>query len=68
MQSHPVHVLEFHNEQKDDIITFLREAGYEVHVDHGENHVGMLYAKNTHFTKGIVASPVWSKNSNSALP
>ncbi|HSF30005.1 MAG TPA: FkbM family methyltransferase, partial [Candidatus Tectomicrobia bacterium] len=49
--------LEFHNDKKDDIITFLREAGYEVHVDHGENHLGMLYAKNTHFTKGIVASP-----------
>jgi hypothetical protein len=40
---------------KDDIITFLRDAGYEVHVDHGENHLGMLYAKNTHFTKEILA-------------
>jgi FkbM family methyltransferase len=47
--------LEFHNEKKDDIIKFLRDAGYEVHVDHGENHLGMLYAKNTHFTKEILA-------------
>jgi FkbM family methyltransferase len=49
--------LEFHNEKKDDITKFLREAEYEVHVDHGENNLGMLYAKNTHFTKGIVAYP-----------
>jgi FkbM family methyltransferase len=49
--------LEFHNDQKDEIITFLREAGYDVHVDHGENHVGMLYATNPHFTTGIVAYP-----------
>ena len=48
---------EFHNEKQDEITTFLREAGYEVHVDHGENHLGMLYAKNTHFTKEIVAYP-----------
>src|SRR4030095_3254520 len=47
--------LEFHNEKKDDIITFLREAGYEVHVEHGENKLGMLYAKNTNFTKGMCA-------------
>ena len=46
-----------HNEQKDDIITFLRDAGYDVHVDHGENHLGMLYAQNPHFTKRIVAYP-----------
>jgi len=49
--------LEFHNDQKDEIITFLREAGYDVHVEHGEHHLGMLYAKNIHFTKGMVASP-----------
>ena len=49
--------LEFHNEKKDDIIKFLRDAGYEVHVDHGKNNLGMLYAKNPHFTKGIVAYP-----------
>jgi FkbM family methyltransferase len=49
--------LEFHNEQKDDIIKFLREAGYEVHVDQGENHLGMLYAKNTHFTKAVLVYP-----------
>ena len=49
--------LEFHNEKKDDITKFLRDAGYEVHVDHGENHVGMLYAKNPHFTKEIVVYP-----------
>ena len=48
--------LEFHNDQKDEIITFLREAGYDVHVEHGEHHLGMLYAKNIHFTKGMVAS------------
>jgi FkbM family methyltransferase len=49
--------LEFHNEKKDDITKFLRDAGYEVHVDNGENNVGMLYAKNTHFTKGMFAYP-----------
>jgi FkbM family methyltransferase len=49
--------LEFHNDQKDEIIAFLREAGYEVQVEHGENHLGMLYAKNPHFTQGIVDSP-----------
>jgi FkbM family methyltransferase len=49
--------LEFHNDQKDEIITFLCEAGYDVHVEHGENHLGMLYAKNPHFVKGIVAYP-----------
>jgi FkbM family methyltransferase len=43
--------LELHNDKKDEIITFLREAGYEVHVDHGENHLSMLYTTNTHFTK-----------------
>jgi FkbM family methyltransferase len=43
--------LEFHNEKKDDITTFLREAGYEVHVENGQNHLGMLYAKNTNFKK-----------------
>jgi hypothetical protein len=26
-------------------------------VDNGENNLGMLYAKNTHFTKEIVAYP-----------
>ena len=36
--------LEFHNDKKDDIAQFLRDAGYEVHVDNGENNVGMLYA------------------------
>jgi hypothetical protein len=49
--------LEFHNDKKDEIITFLREAGYEVHVENGENNVGMLYAKNTHVTQGMFASP-----------
>ena len=49
--------LEFHNEQKDDIIKFLRDAGYEVHVENGTNTVGMLYAKNIHFTQGILAYP-----------
>ena len=49
--------LEFHNEKKGEIITFLHGAGYEVHVEHGENHLGMLYAKNTHFTKGSLAYP-----------
>jgi FkbM family methyltransferase len=49
--------LEFHNDQKDEIIAFLREAGYEVQVEHGENHLGMLYAKNPHFTQGMVDSP-----------
>jgi FkbM family methyltransferase len=49
--------LEFHNEKKDDITKFLRDAGYEVHVDNGKNNVGMLYAKNTHFNKGILAYP-----------
>ena len=49
--------LEFHNEKKDDITKFLREAGYEVHVDNGKNNLGMLYAKNTHFTKEILAYP-----------
>jgi hypothetical protein len=39
-----------------DIIMFLRDAGYEVHVDQGENHLGMLYAKNPHFTAG---SPIF---------
>jgi FkbM family methyltransferase len=49
--------LEFHNEKKDDIITFLCDAGYEIHVENGQNNLGMLYAKNTNFTKGSVASP-----------
>ena len=49
--------LEFHNEKKDDIIKFLRDAGYEVHVDNGNNNLGMLYAKNLNFTKGICAYP-----------
>jgi FkbM family methyltransferase len=49
--------LEFHNEKKDAIIKFLRDTGYEVHVEHGENNLGMLYAKNRHFTKGILAYP-----------
>ena len=49
--------LEFHNEKKDEIIKFLREAGYEVYVDEGKPNLGMLYAKNPHFTKGIVAYP-----------
>jgi hypothetical protein len=49
--------LEFHNDKKDDIAQFLRDAGYEVHVDNGENNLGMLYAKNTHFTKEIVTYP-----------
>jgi FkbM family methyltransferase len=49
--------LEFHNDKKDEIIRFLREAGYDVHVEQGEQQLGMLYAKNPHFTKGIVASP-----------
>jgi hypothetical protein len=40
-----------------EITKFLRDAGYEVHVDHGQNDLGMLYAKNTHFTKGIMAYP-----------
>jgi FkbM family methyltransferase len=44
--------LEFHNDKKDEIIRFLHDAGYEVHGEYGENHLGMLYAKNTHFTKG----------------
>lgn len=47
--------LEFHNEQKDEIITFLRDAGYEVHVENGQNNLGMLYAKNTNFTKRTVS-------------
>jgi hypothetical protein len=38
--------LEFHNEKKDDIIKFLRDAGYEVHVDHGENHLGRVSISN----------------------
>jgi FkbM family methyltransferase len=41
--------LEFHNEKKDDITKFLRNVGYEVHVDNGDNNLGMLYAKNTNF-------------------
>jgi FkbM family methyltransferase len=45
--------LEFHNEKKDEITMFLSNAGYEVHVDNGENNLGMLYAKNTHFTKVV---------------
>ena len=49
--------LEFHNEKKDEIIKFLRDAGYEVHVDNGNNNLGMLYAKNLNFTKGICAYP-----------
>jgi len=49
--------LEFHNEQKDEIIKFLSEAGYKVHGDHGENNLGMLYAKNTHFTKAVFVYP-----------
>jgi len=49
--------LELHNDKKDEIIQFLREAGYEVHVDHGQDNLSMLYAKNPHFTKGIVAYP-----------
>ena len=49
--------LEFHNEKKDDITKFLRDAGYEVHVDNGNNNVGMLYAQNTNFTKGIFVYP-----------
>lgn len=49
--------LEFHNARKDEIITFLREMGYAVHVEYGEQHMGMLYAINPHFTKGMVASP-----------
>jgi FkbM family methyltransferase len=53
--------LEFHNDKKDEIIKFLREAGYDVHVDHGTNNLGMLYAQNTNFTKGILAYPVWLK-------
>lgn len=49
--------LEFHNEKKDEITKFLRDAGYEVHVDNGKNNLGMLYATNTNFTKGIFAYP-----------
>jgi FkbM family methyltransferase len=49
--------LEFHNDKKDEIIRFLHEAGYDVHVDYGEHHLGMLYATNPHFTKEMVASP-----------
>jgi FkbM family methyltransferase len=49
--------LEFHNEKKDEITTFLRDAGYEVQVEKGENHLGMLYAKNPKFKKEIFASP-----------
>ena len=49
--------LEFHNARKDAIITFVREMGYAVHVEYGEQHMGMLYAINPHFTKGMVASP-----------
>jgi FkbM family methyltransferase len=49
--------LEFHNGKKDEIIKFLREAGYEVYVDEGKHSLGMLYAKNPHFTKRIVAYP-----------
>jgi FkbM family methyltransferase len=49
--------LEWHNDQKDEIIRFLREAGYDVHVEQGEQQLGMLYATNPHFTKGMVASP-----------
>ena len=49
--------LEFHNEKKDDIIKFLRDVGYEVYVDNGNNNLGMLYAKNTHFQKRILAYP-----------
>jgi FkbM family methyltransferase len=45
--------LEFHNEKKDDITKFLCDAGYEVHVDDGNNNLGMLYAKNTNFKKGV---------------
>ena len=43
--------LEFHNEKKDDITRFLREAGYEVYVENGQNHMGMLYAQNVNFKK-----------------
>jgi FkbM family methyltransferase len=49
--------LEFHNDKKDEIITFLREAWYEVHVENGENNLGMLYAKNRNFKKGICIHP-----------
>src|SRR4029434_10965735 len=49
--------LEFHNEKKDDITKFLRDAGYEVHVDNGKDNLGMLYAKNTNFKKGVFAYP-----------
>jgi hypothetical protein len=42
---------------KDDIIKFLRDVGYEVHVENGDNNLGMLYAKNTNFKKGIFAYP-----------
>jgi hypothetical protein len=42
---------EFHNEKKDDITRFLREAGYEVYVENGQNHMGMLYAQNVNFKK-----------------
>jgi FkbM family methyltransferase len=47
--------LELHNEKRDDITKFLRDAGYEVHVDNGENDLGMLYAKNPNCTKGMLA-------------
>jgi FkbM family methyltransferase len=43
--------LEFHNDKKDDIIRFLRETGYEVYVENGQNHLGMLYAQNINFKK-----------------
>ena len=47
--------LELHNEKRDNITKFLRDAGYEVHVENGENHLGMLYAKNPNCTKGMLA-------------
>jgi FkbM family methyltransferase len=49
--------LEFHNEKKDDITKLLSDAGYEVHVDHGKDNLGMLYAKNTNFKKAVFAYP-----------
>jgi FkbM family methyltransferase len=59
--------LELHNDKKDEIITFLRKMGYEVHVENGENNLGMLYAKNPHFTKGIFVCPPGKPSENIAV-
>ena len=64
----PKIALEFHNEKKDAIIKFLSDAGYDVHVDHGKHHLGMLYAKNTNFKKAVFAYPVVLKNWVAIMP